>query len=102
VFGTPNGSVVQPIKTQAGVTSAQIPVPVATAPMRRLSRQTGGRFFVGATTTADQLKPLYANLRSYPAGAEVTHELSVLAVGIAGAFVLAGIAVSGLWFGRVA
>jgi Ca-activated chloride channel family protein len=98
--GTEGGSVDQPI-TAGGQTSIQtIPVPVDAATMRGVSQVTGGKFFrLGSATN---LKKVYENVGAHTSHGRAARELSVAAAAAALVFVLAGVALSGFWFGRVA
>jgi Ca-activated chloride channel family protein len=104
VFGTPKGNVTQPVKLNDLVTSAQFPVPVQPVTLQTMSQQTNGTFFEGADVAAspDALKVVYKNLHSNTARGHRTHALNQIATLVAFVFVLAGLGLSGLWFGRVA
>ncbi len=103
-FGTSKGVVTQPVKLNDLETSAVFPVPVAPATLATLAQQTGGTFFQGSAVAESptQLKAVYKNLHSNTASGRRTHALDTAATGVALAFILAGLALSGLWFGRVA
>jgi Ca-activated chloride channel family protein len=102
--GTPKGVVTQSFEVSGVRTSAQIAVPAQTAPLRRLARQTGGTLFDAASLAQSpaQLSRVWENLRSSGAQGDTTRELSAASAGVALLLVLAGVVVSGLWFGRVA
>lgn len=96
VVGTPNGVVAQPLRN--GLTE-RIQVPVEPQFLQAIAQQTRGRLFAGPS--ALDPRPVYAEL-----GSRVGHErkpLEVTAVAAGGgiAFMLAGAALSGLWFRRV-
>jgi Ca-activated chloride channel family protein len=103
-FGTSRGTVTQPVKLNDLETSAVYPVPVQPLTLQSVSQQTGGTFFEGDAVAADPtlLKTVYSNLHTTTARGHRTHELNEAATGVALAFILAGLALSGLWFGRVA
>jgi Ca-activated chloride channel family protein len=103
-IGTPKATVTQPVKVGGQLFSNQIPVPVDPTTLEQVSRQTGGTFFKGSSLTqsAAPLRKVYENLRSYTTAGRRTHPLSAPAAAVALAFMLAGIVLSGLWFGRVA
>ena len=103
-FGTAKGSVTQPVKLNDLETSAQFPVPVDPVTLRTVSQQTNGTFFEGTDVaqSPDALKVIYKNLHSNTARGHRTHELNGDATAAALVFILAGLALSGLWFGRVA
>jgi Ca-activated chloride channel family protein len=102
--GTSKATVTQLVKIDGQLFPNQIPVPVDPTTLRQVSRQTGGTFFTAASLaqSAAPLKKVYENLRSYSSPGRRTHELSTPTAGVALVFMLAGIALSGLWFGRVA
>jgi Ca-activated chloride channel homolog len=104
VFGTSKGIVTQPVKLNDLETSAVFPVPVSPTTLRSVSQQTGGTFFEGSAVadSPTPLKTVYRNLRTTTARGHRTHELNEAATGVALAFMLGGLALSGLWFGRVA
>jgi Ca-activated chloride channel family protein len=103
-FGTPKGTVTQPVKLNDLELSAVFPVPVDPTTLQTLAQQTGGTFFEGSAVAAApaQMKTVYRNLHSNIASGHRTHALDTPATGVALAFILAGLALSGLWFGRVA
>jgi Ca-activated chloride channel homolog len=102
-FGTPTGIVVQPTTVNGRPTSTQIPVPAEPTTLRTISQQTHGSFFTAASVAQSpaQLAKVYANLRSHTTPGHRKHELSAAAGGVALVLILAGIGLSGLWFGRV-
>jgi Ca-activated chloride channel family protein len=103
-FGTSKGTVTQPVKLNDLETSAVFPVPVQPGTLQSVSQATGGTFFEGEDVAASPsaLKVVYRNLHSNTARGHRTHELNEAATAAALAFILAGLALSGLWFGRVA
>jgi Ca-activated chloride channel family protein len=103
-FGTSKGSVTQPVKLNDLETSAVFPVPVQPTTLRTISQATNGTFFDSEAVAGSpsDLKVVYKNLHSNTARGHRTHELNGPATAIALAFILAGLALSGLWFGRVA
>jgi Ca-activated chloride channel family protein len=102
--GTPKATVSQPVKVDGQLFSNQIPVPVDPTTLQQVARQTGGAFFKASAVAQSPtpLKKVYEDLRSYTMPGRRTHELSAPAAGVALVFILAGIVLSGLWFGRVA
>jgi Ca-activated chloride channel homolog len=102
--GTRKAFVVQSVKFNGEVIPNQIPVPVQTATMETLAKETHGQYF-SATAAAEKpasLASIYAPLRSSSIPGHKTDELAVFTVIAALVCILAGIALSGLWFGRVA
>jgi Ca-activated chloride channel homolog len=102
--GTGAGTVTQRSNTGRRQTSTQIAVPVQPITLRALSRQTGGLFFEAASVarTPSALSGVYEGLRSHTSPTGRTHELSTAAAAVALGFILAGVVLSGLWFGQVA
>jgi Ca-activated chloride channel family protein len=109
IVGTSRGAVTQPLKIDGFNTSIQIAVPALPLDMQHVSQLTGGAV-LEATSTAGlnaAAKKLPAVMKDEKLSAvthttQGKHELSA-AAGIAGlAFVLGGILLSGLWFGRLA
>jgi Ca-activated chloride channel family protein len=103
-FGTSKGIVTQPVKLNDLETSAVFPVPVQPTTLETLSQQTGGAFFEGVDVAASPgaMKSVYRNLHSNTATGHRTHELDTDATAVALIFILAGLGLSGFWFGRVA
>ncbi len=100
-LGTANGQVTQTLKLQGGQTETKkIPVAVDPTTLQVVSHLTGGQFFKAAS--APQLTSIYKNLGSHTSKARSTHEWSAWATGLALAFVLGGIVLSGIWFRRLA
>ncbi len=83
---------------------AEIPVPVEPKALQQLARQTGGAFLTPASFSGSgqPLAKIYASLRSYSSSTRATRSLSAETAGVALILVLAGLVVSGLWFGRLA
>jgi Ca-activated chloride channel family protein len=109
IVGTSHGAVTQPLKVDVFRTSIQIAVPALPLDLQRVSQLTGGTT-LEATSAAD-LNAAATKLPGVIKGENLSaitrttpgkHELSA-AAGMAGlAFVLGGILLSGLWFGRLA
>ncbi len=98
--GTEAGTVDQPIAA-GGQTSIQtIPVPAEAATLQGVSQVTGGTFFQLGSTT--DLTKVYENVGAHTSRGRAAHELSVAAAAAAFVFILAGVALSGVWFGRIA
>ncbi len=99
--GTPRGIVEQPVKLYGGQASTRrVSVPANPTTLRNVSQVTGGKFF--ETASVPQLARVYENLGSHAVRGHRTRELSTTAAGVAFVFILAGIALSGLWYGRLA
>jgi Ca-activated chloride channel family protein len=100
-FGTPNGYVRQVIRGgPRGPETQTIAVPVDTETLRQVAQQTDGTFLKG--TAGANLSALYRDLGAHTARGRQGHDVSRAAAGAALLFTLAGIALSGLWFGRLA
>ncbi len=102
--GTPKGLVTQPATVNGVKTTNEISVPVQPTTLQLVSQQAHGRFFDAAAVAKSPslLDGVWTNLRSYSAPVPKTRDLSAIAAGAALALILAGIGLSGLWFGRVA
>lgn len=102
--GTRKAIVTQPITVNGVQTSTQISVPLDSTTLRALATQTGGVFLEqgSLTQSADSLTKVYSGLRSYTTPGERTHQVSAAFAAGALVSILAGIALSGLWFGRIA
>jgi Ca-activated chloride channel family protein len=103
-LGTLSGVVTQPLEL-SGISGAttQIHVPVQLSALRALARQTGGHFFeAGAALSPGSLRSVYTSLRFHVAAHTSTDELSADSAVLALALIAAGVALSGLWFGRIA
>jgi hypothetical protein len=68
--------------------------------LQQVSQQTGGTHF--ADPSAAQLSKVYADLGSRIVAGHRRHDLSAATAVIALAFILAGVGLSGIWFGRLA
>jgi Ca-activated chloride channel family protein len=109
IVGTSHGFVTQPLKVSGFRTSIDMAVPISPVSLQRASQLTGGASFeartaADVTTTAKKLlmavrqqglKPL---TRSRPGEQELSSLAGLVGLG----FVLGGIVLSGLWFGRLA
>ncbi|MBV8080578.1 MAG: VWA domain-containing protein [Actinobacteria bacterium] len=99
-FGTQNG-VVQQSSTSGGHTTTQtIAVPVDSFTLSRIAQTTNGTFFTGSTTT--DLSKVWDHLGRHSARGREGHDVSRVLAAAAFLCMLAGIALSGLWFGRIA
>jgi Ca-activated chloride channel family protein len=96
-IGTPSGIVDQPLQ---GGLQEQIQVPVEPQLLQQLARSTGGRFFAGAR--AVDVAAVYRSLGSRVGRRRTTVEVTAAAAGGGLACMLAGAALSGLWFRRLA
>lgn len=94
-FGTPDGVVLQPLKS--GFTE-RIQVPVQPGVLQSIARASGGRFYQGAAS-ADVTRA-YADLGSRVANKHKTVEVTAAAAGGGIVFMLSGALLSGLWFRR--
>jgi Ca-activated chloride channel family protein len=109
VIGTSRGSVTQPVKVSGFRTSVEIAVPAVPLALQSAGQLTGGatyevRSAADAAATARKLPGAVKrqNLSSITQPTREKRELSA-AAGAAGlVFVVGGIVLSGLWFGRVA
>jgi Ca-activated chloride channel family protein len=99
-FGTPNGFVQQPVSTNGRVSKQTIAVPVDTYTLNQIAQQTNGAFFTGGPHT--DLSKVYERLGQHTAHAHVNHDVSRVMAAAAFLFILGGIGLSGLWFGRIA
>ncbi len=99
--GTPNGIVSQVIPLTNGQTAIQkLPVPVDSIALQEVSQVTNGMFFEAGSAT--RLDRIYESLSSHLSRSRKEHELNRVAAGLALVFILAGVALSGLWFSRLA
>jgi Ca-activated chloride channel homolog len=95
-LGTANGVVER--KLPGGfVERTQVPPDPRT--MRTLARGSGGQYYT--IGDAARLKKVYKDLGSHLAHERKRHEVTPAAAGAGLAFMLAGVALSGLWFRRV-
>jgi Ca-activated chloride channel family protein len=101
-IGTQAGSVVQPVEGQKGGQNQTqtIAVPVEPFTLQQVAQTSGGRAFTG-TGTARLVQTLEA-VGSHTSRGRSPRELNVAAAGAALVFIVAGLALSGLWFGRIA
>jgi len=107
--GTTRGAVTQPLNVDGFRTSITIAVPALSVPTGQISQLTGGAALT--LTSATQLPSVAGKLATAVAKegispttepAQGTQELSAAAGEIALAFVLGGVVLSGLWYGRLA
>lgn len=99
--GTPSGIVVQPVKANGGqIANQTIPVPVDATTLQEVSQLTDGTFFKSASVP--RFEKIYENLGLHTSRGRSTREVSVVTAGVAFVFIVAGIALSGLWLGRIA
>lgn len=96
-IGTSAGIVDQPLQ---GGLQERIEVPVEPQLLQQLARSTGGRFFAG--TRGVDVAGLYRSLGSRVGQTRKTVEVTAAAAGGGLACMLAGAALSGLWFRRLA
>jgi len=103
-FGTPKGLVTQPATVNGVKTTTEIAVPVQPAALKLVSQQAHGTAFDGAAVAKSPaaLDSVWSNLRTYTSPGRKTRDLSAITAGIALGFILAGMGLSGLWYGRVA
>jgi Ca-activated chloride channel family protein len=105
-IGTPRGIVKQPIEINNFKLTSTIPVPVDAAALAQVAGQTKGTAFPTVSAAragfVANLKKVYENFgtRNLPGHRE--HSLSAAAGELALLFIIAGVVLSGLWFGRVA
>jgi Ca-activated chloride channel homolog len=97
LVGTPNGVVFHQLPT--GQTE-RIQVPPSPQTLRLIARTTGGQAYRAATEA--QLRQVYENLASRLGHKNVKREVSDLFAGGAALLLIAGVALSALWFRRVA
>jgi len=102
-IGTPTGIVTQRVNVGGFQTSTRIPVPVDSDTLREVSQQTGGTLFSAASVAKSPatLRKVYEDLGSNAAPGHRMHELSAATAAVALVFILAGIVLRGLWFGKV-
>jgi hypothetical protein len=77
-----------------------IDVPVDPFTLQQVSQTSGGRFFAGGSTA--RLVQTLEAVGSHTSRGRSPRELNVAAAAAALLFIVAGVALSGLWFGRVA
>jgi Ca-activated chloride channel homolog len=99
--GTPNGIVSQVIPLTNGQTAVQkIPVPLDSTALQEVAQTTNGTFLQAGSTA--QLDRVYKSLSTHISRSQRKHQLNRVAGGIALLFILAGVALSGFWFSRLA
>lgn len=96
VLGTPNGIVTQTL--QGGFTE-QIQVPADPATMQAYTRATSGRFWSSAS--AVNVKAVVDSLATRAGTRKKNVEVTAAAAGGGIAFIVLGVALSGLWFRRL-
>jgi Ca-activated chloride channel family protein len=96
VVGTPDGVINVPL---AGGYQAQLRVPVDPETLKLVARVSGGRTFMSPDNT--QLRVVYKNLGSRLGSRTENREITDLFAGGSAAFLLAGGALSALWFRRI-
>ena len=94
-LGTPTGEVA--VRDQFGLLQ-RIPVPPDTETLREIARITGGKYF--AAPDAARLESIYANLGTRLSSKPIEREVTAAFAGGAVLLLLAGGAMSLLWFGR--
>ena len=96
LVGTPDGIVLQPLK---GGFTERIQVPASPTVLQYLAQQSGGRF---APSLADvDVQGIYDALGSRVGHRSKSVEVTAVAAGGGLAFLLAGAALSGIWFRRL-
>lgn len=96
VIGTPDGVINVPV---AGGFQAQLRVPVDPDTLRLVARASGGSTFTSPDNT--QLRVVYQRLGSRLGSRKESREVTDLFAGGSAAFLIAGGALSALWFRRV-
>jgi Ca-activated chloride channel family protein len=99
-FGTPAGYVQQPVEENGRISKQTIAVPVDSYTLNQITQQTNGSFFRGGPRT--DLSKVYERLGQHTARGRVNHDVSRVAAAAAFLFIVGGIGLSGLWFGRIA
>jgi Ca-activated chloride channel family protein len=94
-LGTPTGEV--EVQDQFGFTQ-RIPVPPDTETLREIARITGGKYF--AAPDAARLESIYSNLGTRLSSKPIEKEVTAAFAGGAVVLLLAGGALSLMWFGR--
>jgi Ca-activated chloride channel family protein len=97
LVGTPGGVVVTPFKNGGG--AQRQAVPTTPSALQGIAKTTGGLFL--EVHSASDLKQVYKDLGSRLVKNKTKKEVTVIAVAIALGCILAGIALSGLWFRRI-
>jgi Ca-activated chloride channel family protein len=100
LIGTPKG-VLNRVTTTGGYPEKQsIPVPPSPNDLQTVAKASGGRFY--QATSAQQLIQVYSDLGSRQAHQKTKREVTAAASGIALAFIVGGVLLSGIWFRRFA
>jgi Ca-activated chloride channel family protein len=100
LVGTAGGQVSQ-VSTVGGYPEKKtINVPSDPTDLKAVASASGGRFYQAGS--AAQLVQVYADLGSHQAHQRKNREVTAAAIGLALVFILAGVAISGLWFRRFA
>jgi len=109
VVGTPKGSVTQRLKVDGFDTSVTFPVPVEPGALVQVSQQTNGTSAeltdsVQAPTVGKTMTGALARLRpnDLPPSSFGVQHLTLLTGALAVCSIVAGVVLSGLWFGRLA
>jgi Ca-activated chloride channel family protein len=95
-LGTPNGEVVQ--QDPFGFTQ-RIPVPPDKETLRQIARATGGRF--SEAVSADDAEKIYSRIGTRLSSKPIKREVTVAFAGGAFVLLIAGGALSLVWFGRL-
>jgi hypothetical protein len=103
-IGTRKGFVTRSVKVEGQSFPSDIPVPVDPTLLGQLASQTGGSALTPASFAkpSRQISKIYTTLRSYSSSARATRSLSEDTAGAGLVLILAGLVLSGLWFGRLA
>jgi Ca-activated chloride channel homolog len=104
-IGTNRGLVTQPVKVQTWKAHLTIPVPVDQTTLQAISQRSEGSYFEAGSPAQlaalpQQLTPVYRSLSAPIQAFDRTQALTAAAGVAALACILAGIVLSGLWFGR--
>jgi Ca-activated chloride channel family protein len=97
-LGTPDGTITLPPGTRWGGGPRMLPVPPDPETLRQVARATGGRFFDSAD--AGELRSIYDDLGRQVATERERREVTAGVAGAGALLLLAGGALSLLWFGR--
>ena len=103
-MGTRAGTVTQPIRVGGRQNADLSGAGAANGAHGDLEAGSGGIAFSGVSVaqSAAQLSPVWGGLNTYSTPGRRSSELSAAITAVALLFFLAGIVVSGFWFGRVA
>jgi Ca-activated chloride channel homolog len=105
-IGTAHGQVVQKLKIGNYTISSRISVPVDYSTLAGVAQTTRGTFYKGTAlfdpASVSKLVKVYTSIGSTSVPGHRQHDLTAAAGEVALLFVLAGIVLSGLWFGRIA